>query len=110
MDPKIAAVAAVPSPKPVKVQPTAKAAQRAEVSSAREQAVEERAAREPEAKAPDQVQMRLVIEMDQASGSYVYKTINRLTGEVLSQLPRAAVLKLKNEAQYVAGHVIRTEA
>ena len=106
MDPKVAAVAAVPIPKPVKIQPTAKAAQRAEARAAKEQA-----AKEPEvSKAPEQVQMRLVIEMDQASGSYVYKTINRLTGEVLSQLPRAEVLKLKNEVQYAAGDVIRTEA
>jgi len=109
MDPKVAAVAAVPTPKPVKVQPTAKAAQRAEAQAAKEQAAREQAPREPEAKAPEQVQMRLVIEMDQASGSYVYKTINRLTGEVLSQLPRAEVLKLKNEVQYAAGDVIRTE-
>jgi len=111
MDPKVAAVAAVPVPKPAKVRPTAKAAQRAEAQAAKEPAAKEQAAREPEAtRAPDQVQMRLVIEMDQASGSYVYKTINRLTGEVLSQLPRAEVLKLKNEVQYAAGDVIRTEA
>ena len=54
--------------------------------------------------------MRLVIEMDKASGLYVYKTINRLTGEVLSQLPRAEVLKLRSEPQYTAGDVFKTEA
>jgi flagellar protein FlaG len=54
--------------------------------------------------------MRLVIEEDQASGLFVYKTINRLTGEVLQQFPRAEVLKLREEAQYAAGSVIDTEA
>ena len=59
---------------------------------------------------PDPMQMRLVIEEDQATGSYVYKTVNRVTGEVVQQLPRADVLKLKGEARYAAGSVIRTEA
>ena len=54
--------------------------------------------------------MRLVIEEDQASGSFVYKTINRLTGEVVQQFPRAEVLKLRSQAQYAAGSVIKTEA
>jgi flagellar protein FlaG len=66
---------------------------------------------EPEApKGPDPVEMRLVIEVDQASGSFVYKTVNRLTGEVLLQLPRAEVLKMRDGAQYEAGSVIRTKA
>ena len=59
---------------------------------------------------PDPVDMRLVIEEDQASGSFVYKTINRLTGEVLQQFPRAEILKLRQEPQYAAGSVIKTEA
>lgn len=62
------------------------------------------------AKGPDPVEMRLVIEMDQASGSFVYKTINRRTGEVIQQLPRAEILKLKDAGRYAAGAVIRTEA
>jgi len=54
--------------------------------------------------------MRLVIEKDEASGSYIYKTINRLTGEVVQQLPRAEVLRLRDTGQYAAGTVIRTKA
>ena len=54
--------------------------------------------------------LRLVIEEDQGSGSFVYKTVNRLTGEVISSLPRAEVLKLRGEAGYAAGSVIKTEA
>jgi len=66
---------------------------------------------EPEApKGPDPVDVRLVIEMDQASGSFIYKTINRRTGEVVLQLPRAEVLKMRDGPQYEAGSVVRTKA
>ncbi|MCR5875945.1 flagellar protein FlaG [Phenylobacterium sp. J426] len=58
----------------------------------------------------DPVDLRLVIEEDQASGSYVYKTIDRRTGEVVLQLPRADVLRLREETGYAAGAVIRTKA
>ena len=54
--------------------------------------------------------MRLVIEEDKASGSYVYKTVNRLTGEVIQQLPRDQLLKLKEQVDYEAGDVVRTKA
>ena len=59
---------------------------------------------------PDPVDLRLVIEEDQASGSFVYKTVNRLTGEVISSLPRAEILRMRGEAGYTAGQVIKTEA
>lgn len=54
--------------------------------------------------------LRLVIEEDQGTGSFVYKTVNRLTGEVVSSLPRAEVLRLRAETDYAAGAVIKTEA
>jgi flagellar protein FlaG len=54
--------------------------------------------------------MRLVIEEDKAAGSYVYKTINRLTGEVVQQLPRDQVLKLREALEYEAGDVVRAKA
>ena len=59
---------------------------------------------------PEPVDMRLVIEEDQASGSYVYKTVNRVTGEVVQQFPRDEILRLRQELQYAAGSVIRTKA
>lgn len=106
MEPKAAAVAAVPEPKPLKnVEPVAK-------TPAQERIEARAAAKKVEVavpQGPSEAEMRLVIEMDKASGSYVYKTINRLTGEVLSQLPRAEVLKLRDEAQYSAGDVFKTE-
>jgi flagellar protein FlaG len=58
----------------------------------------------------DPVDLRLVIEEDQTSGSYVYKTVNRLTGDVLMQLPRDDVLKMHERLDYKAGAVIRTKA
>ena len=58
----------------------------------------------------DPVDLRLVIEEDEASGSYVYKTVNRLTGEVLLQFPRDDVLRMRERLDYQAGAVIRTKA
>ena len=64
----------------------------------------------PKAQGSDLADMRLVIEEDKASGSYVYKTVNRLTGEVLMQFPRDDVLKMRERVDYQAGAVIRTKA
>ena len=58
----------------------------------------------------DPVDLRLIIEEDKASGSYVYKTVNRVTGEVIQQLPREEVLKMREGSSYVAGVVVRTKA
>jgi len=60
--------------------------------------------------ATDEAELRLVIEEDEASGAYVYKTVNRRTGEVVQQLPREEVLKLARHVDYHAGGVIRTKA
>ena len=109
MEPKVAAVAAAPQPKPFeKADPVAR--NRAQVRIEARAADEKKKAEVAVPQGPEEAEMRLVIEMDKASGSYVYKTINRLTGEVLSQLPRAEVLKLRNEVRYAAGDVIKTEA
>ena len=59
---------------------------------------------------PDLVDMRLIIEEDKASNSYVYKTVNRLTGEVIQQLPRETVLQLREQLNYEAGDVVRAKA
>jgi flagellar protein FlaG len=58
----------------------------------------------------DAADLRLIIEEDQASGAYIYKTVNRRTGEVVQQFPRQEILKLREETGYVAGGVIRTKA
>jgi len=65
---------------------------------------------EPAVQGPDPVDMRLVIEEDKASGTYVYKTVNRRTGEILQQLPREQILKLRDALTYEAGHIVRAQA
>lgn len=52
--------------------------------------------------------LRLVIEEDATTGSFVYKTLDRRTGEVVQQLPREAVLKLHNDESYTPGQVVDT--
>lgn len=51
---------------------------------------------------------RLVIEQGPAPGSFVYKTLDRETGEVVRQFPREDVAKLKGLANYGPGGVIDT--
>ena len=66
--------------------------------------------RRPQAQpvAASQPDLRLVIE-DQA-GAFVYKTIDRRTGEVVLQLPREEVLRMRETQAYEAGAVITTQA
>lgn len=58
----------------------------------------------------DQADLRLIIEEDPASGSYVYKTLDRRTGEVIHQFPIEQVLRLKQEDSYEAGAIITARA
>ena len=96
MQSKVAPYAATPDPaygRPSQAQPSLTAP-----------GSEERAA------AGDEADLRLVIEEDEASGAFVYKTIDRRTGEVVQQLPREQVLRMGRQADYHAGGVIRTKA
>lgn len=52
--------------------------------------------------------LRLVIEPH--GSSYVYKTIDRRTGEIVSQYPVEEILKMMSEQRYTAGVVISTIA
>ena len=60
--------------------------------------------------APDPADLRLVIEEDQKAGCFVYKTIDWRTGEVVQQLPREQLLKMREAENYAAGDVISTKA
>jgi flagellar protein FlaG len=51
------------------------------------------------------IDLRLVIEPDKISGGYIYKTVDRRTGEVVQQLPRKEVLELRHAAAYHSGDV-----
>ena len=58
-----------------------------------------------ESLAPD---LRLVIEDRGPDGGFVYKTIDRRTGEVVLQLPREEVVRMREAAGYEVGAVIDT--
>jgi flagellar protein FlaG len=64
--------------------------------------------RAPLAPAPPLV--RLVIEEDPASGAFIYKTLDWITGEVLLQLPREDILKALRASDYAAGALVKTQA
>ena len=59
---------------------------------------------------PQPADLRLVIEQDGDSGEYVYKTVDRRTGETLQQFPREQILKLREEANYASGDVFDGQA
>jgi flagellar protein FlaG len=56
----------------------------------------------------DVADLRLVIEHDEASGSFIYKTIDRRTGDVVSQLPREEVVRMREAITYEVGSLIKT--
>jgi flagellar protein FlaG len=51
---------------------------------------------------------RLVIEQGPTAGSFVYKTLDRETGEIVRQLPSEEVLKMRQGENYDVGAVINT--
>lgn len=79
--------------------PTGSAAARAPTADAAGQA----GGQTPIADTPD---LRLVIEEDKASGSYVYKTVDIRTGHVVQQIPREEILRLKETPDYAPGAVV----
>jgi flagellar protein FlaG len=50
--------------------------------------------------------LRLRIEDDKAAGSYVYVTINSVTGEVVAQVPREQLLKMREDPAYKPGSIL----
>jgi flagellar protein FlaG len=62
-------------------------------------------AKPAQADGPQPWDLRLVIEQDDATGTYVYKTVDRRTGETLQQLPREEVLRFRQAEHYDPGEV-----
>jgi flagellar protein FlaG len=56
--------------------------------------------------APENADLGLVIEDDKAAGEYVYKTVNRVTGQVVSQWPSQQVLQLRAADNYSPGTLV----
>jgi flagellar protein FlaG len=48
-----------------------------------------------------------VIEQDQRSGAFIYKTVDPRSHEVLSQYPTEDLLKLRERPDYVPGAVVQ---
>ncbi|WP_082496142.1 hypothetical protein [Brevundimonas sp. Leaf363] len=53
---------------------------------------------------------RLVIEEGPTKGSFIYKTLDRVTGEVIRQLPRERLIEMIDSDAYATGSVIDTNA
>jgi flagellar protein FlaG len=56
---------------------------------------------------PDAGRYRLTIE--EGPGGFVYMTRDRVTGEVIRQLPREEVVKMSESPTYGAGELIKTK-
>ncbi|TCS15011.1 flagellar protein FlaG [Caulobacter sp. BK020] len=54
---------------------------------------------------PQPGDLRLVIEQDSKTGTYIYKTVDRRTGDILQQFPREEVLRFKQAEHYDPGEV-----
>ncbi|MEW6391363.1 MAG: flagellar protein FlaG [Pseudomonadota bacterium] len=59
----------------------------------------------PVEKGPQPGDLRLVIEQDGETGDYIYKTVDRRTGETLQQFPREEILKMREASRYHTGDV-----
>lgn len=64
----------------------------------------------PRESAIQSADLRLVIEEDEKSGAIVYKTLDRRTGEVVRQLPREEVLRLKDDPAYDPGDLVDSKS
>ncbi len=71
---------------------------------------ERRTAPPPASEGYGEPDLRLVIEPDETGRDYVYKLINRTTGEEVARLTRVEVAAMGKTAAYTAGAVIRTKA
>ena len=60
----------------------------------------------PPTQSDAQADLRLVIEEDKAAGSYVYKTVDPITGKVISQMPREQLLKMREAPDYRPGTIV----
>lgn len=77
------------------------------VPAARPPAPSQAPAAAPTPSAPN---VRLVIEEDQSTGDFIYKTLDRSTGEVILQLPRKEVMRNVAKGVYSAGDVFKARA
>lgn len=70
----------------------------------------ESAARRQAEHAAKAANYRLVIEEGPVQGTFVYKTLDSSTGEIIRQFPREQVLQMAERGDYAAGGLIDTSA
>lgn len=61
-------------------------------------------------RADENARYRLVIEEGPTQGTFVYKTLDSSTGEIVRQFPREQVLRMAESGGYSAGGLIDTSA
>lgn len=61
-------------------------------------------------KAEEAARYRLIIEEGPTQGTFIYKTLDSATGEVIRQFPREQVLQMAKSGGYTAGGLIDTSA
>ena len=61
-------------------------------------------------RAEDTARYRLIIEEGPKRGTFVYKTLDSMTGEVVRQFPREQILQMAQSGNYSAGELIDTSA
>ncbi|WP_155847739.1 flagellar biosynthesis protein FlaG [Asticcacaulis benevestitus] len=54
--------------------------------------------------------LRLTVDKDPKTGDWVYKAIDRYTGEVVRVMPRQELVEMRKSTSYKAGSVINTDA
>lgn len=64
----------------------------------------------PSSEVEQAAQYRLVIEEGPTIGSFIYKTMDSATGEIVRQFPREQVIRMAEAKKYDAGSVIDTTA
>ena len=63
-----------------------------------------------ETQAETQADLRLVIEEDKAAGSYVYLTVDPISGKVISQVPREQLLRMREASGYQPGSIVNSRS
>jgi len=53
---------------------------------------------------------RLVIDKDPVSGTFIYRTVDRMSGETVAQFPNQEIVRLRDSADYKAGTVFNGKA
>jgi flagellar protein FlaG len=53
------------------------------------------------------INFRLVIDKDPITGSFIYRTVDRVTGETVSQYPSEEIVRMRDSGAYTAGTVFK---